>query len=273
MIYLSDCSRYTNIVRRGFAIDFIELTTSSSSSSEPLKSYIDQRQLRRCDLKVFLVETEAMAWYMGVFAATPEQCSDAYQQKHLCVVACQHGSGCQHGSIRKLHAASSILFLPQIHPHKYSHLTHLDCLLRKHPVLAKAVAKLNGIALRRGHAPPECLTVQLAPCLRFACTAPLESGEEIGAATKACSMGAADDDELCIVCTAEIRKWRWSRCTHVTDGPSLICGHCKKALLQAERLSRGVVSDNRCFVVTKCIICNQPSEFVKCNQRRAFIRR
>jgi hypothetical protein len=83
MIYLSDCPRYTNIVWRSSAIGFIELTTSSSSSTEPLKSYIDERHLRRCEVKVFLVETEVMAWYMGVFAATPEQCSNAYQQKHL----------------------------------------------------------------------------------------------------------------------------------------------------------------------------------------------
>ena len=259
MIYSVDDPRYTNLVRRSSTIPFVELTTEPTSA--PLKCYINYLQLLRSDVKVFLVETEAMAWYMGVFAATPEQCRSAYQQKHLCVVACRHGNGLL------LHAASSILSMPQIHPHEHAHLTHLHCILRKHPVLAKAVAKLHEIALRRGHAPPECLTVQLAPCLRFACTAPLESGEEIEAATKACSMGAADDDELCIVCTAEIRKWRWSRCTHVTDGPSLICGNCKKALLQAERLSQGIVDDNRCFVVTKCIICNQSSEFVKCNQR------
>jgi len=242
------------------------VVTTSSSSSEPLKSYIDQRHLQRCDVKVFLVETEAMAWYMGVFAATPEQCSNTYQQKHLCFVACQHESS------RKLHARSPILFLPQIHPHRFSHLTPLDCLLRKHPVLAKAVAKLHEIASRQGHAPQEGLTVQLAPCLRFARTALPEGSKEIGVASKACSIGAVDDDELCIVCTAEIRKWRWSRCTHMTDGPSLICGTCKKALLQAERLSLGIVNDNRCFVVTKCIICTQRSEFVKCNRRSEFIR-
>ena len=266
MIYSTNCSTYTKIVRRRPPIGFTVVTTSSSSS-EPLKSYIDQRHLQRCDVKVFLVETEAMAWYMGVFAATPEQCSNTYQQKHLCIVACQHESS------RKLHAASQILFLPQIHPHRFSHLTQLDCLLRKHPVLAKAVAKLHEIASRQGHAPQEGLTVQLAPCLRFARTAPPESSKEIGAASKACSIGAVDDDELCIVCTAEIRKWRWSRCTHMTDGPSLICGNCKKALLQAERLSQGIVNDNRCFVVTKCIICTQRSEFVKCNRRSEFIRK
>ena len=129
-------------------IGFTVLTTSSSSS-EPLKSYIDQRHLQRCDVKVFLVETEAMAWYMGVFAATSEQCSNPYQQKHLCIVACQHESS------RKLHAVSQILFLPQFHLHRYSHLTQLDCLLRKHPVLAKAVAKFHEIAARQGHAPQE----------------------------------------------------------------------------------------------------------------------
>ena len=155
---------------------------------------------------------------MDVYAATPEQCSNTYQQKHLCVVACQHESS------RTLHAVSQILFGPQIHPHRYSHLTRLDCLLRKHPVLAKAVAKLHEIASRQGHAPQEGLTVQLAPCLRFARTAPPESSKEIGAASKACSIGAVDDDELCIVCTAEIRKWRWSRWTHMTDGASKTSG-------------------------------------------------
>ena len=229
MIYSVDDPRYTNLVRRSSTIPFVELWTEGSS--EPLKCWMHQRDLLRRDVKVFLVETEAMAWYMGVFAATPEQCRSAYQQKHLCVVACRDGTNL-------LHAASCILFMPQIHPHEHAHLTPLDCLLRKHPVIAKAVAKLHEIASRRGHAPQECLTVQLAPCLRFAPTAPPESSEELGAASEACSMGAVDDDEVCIVCTAEIRKWRWSGCTHVTDGPSLICGNCKKALLQAERLSR-----------------------------------
>ena len=132
MIYSTNCSKYTNIVRRSSAIGFAVLTTSGFSSG-PLKSCIRQRHLQRRDVKVFLVETEAMSWYMDVYAATPEQCSNTYQQKHLCVVACQHESS------RTLHAVSQILFGPQIHPHRYSHLTQLDCLLRKHPVLAKAV--------------------------------------------------------------------------------------------------------------------------------------
>ena len=266
MIYSTDCLRYTNIVRRSSAIAFSVLTTDSSASSVPLKSYLDQCSLRRSAVKVFLVETEAMAWYMGVFGATPEQCSNANQQKHLCIVACQNESS------GKLHAASQILFLPQIHPYRYSHLTQFDCLLRKHPVLVKAVAKLREIASRHGYAPQECLMAQLAPCLLVARTVSPGSDKEIGAAFKVCSLGAADDDDLCIVCIAESRQWRWSRCTHKTDGPSLICGNCKKALLRAERLSRGIVDDNRCFVVTRCIICNQRSEFVKCNQRRQFIR-
>ena len=259
MIYSVDDKRYTNLVRRSSTIPSIVVLTTEPTTA-PLTAYINVVALNKSDVKVFLVETEAMAWYMGVFAATPEQCRSAYQQKHLCVVACRDGTNL-------LHAASCILFMPQIHPHRYSHLTHLDCLLRKHPVIAKAVAKLHEIASRRGHAPQECLTVQLAPCLRFAPTAPPESSEELGAASEACSMGAVDDDEVCIVCTAEIRKWRWSGCTHVTDGPSLICGNCKKALLQAQRLSQGSVDDNRCFVVTKCIICNQKSQFIKCNPR------
>ena len=133
MIYLTNNLKYTNIVRRSSAIGFKVVT--ASFSSDPLATYLPLRhlQMQRCGVKVFLVETEAMAWSMDVYAATPEQCSNTYQQKHLCVVACQHESS------RTLHAVSQILFGPQIHPHRYSHLTQLDCLLRKHPVLAKAV--------------------------------------------------------------------------------------------------------------------------------------
>ena len=103
MIYATTCPRYTNIVRRSSAVGFCALTTDSSASSVPLKSYLHQRSLQMCDVKVFLVETEAMAWYMGVFGATSEQCSNANQQKHLCIVACQHKSS------GKFHAASQII--------------------------------------------------------------------------------------------------------------------------------------------------------------------
>ena len=267
MIYATTCPRYTNIVRRSSAVGFCALTTDSSASSVPLKSYLHQRSLQMCDVKVFLVETEAMAWYMGVFGATSEQCSNANQQKHLCIVACQHKSS------GEFHAASQILFLPQIHPYRYSHLAQFDFILRKHPVLVKAVAALHEIASRHGYAPQEGLAVQLAPCLLVARTVSSGSGKEIGAAFKPCSSGVVEDDDLCIVCMAGTRRWRWSRCIHKTDGPSLICGNCKKVLLRAERLSRSIVNDNRCFVVTQCIICNQWSEFVKCNQRSQFIRK
>ena len=262
MIYSTNSVRYTNIVRRSSAIDFFALTTDSSALGVPLKSYLDRRCFQRCDAKVFMVKTEAMAWYMGAFGATPEQCAHANQQKHLCIVACQHASS------GKLHAVSQILYLPQIHVYRYSHLTRFDCLLRKHSVIGRVVVKLHEIASRHGYAPQEGLAVQVAPCLLVARTASLGSCEEIGASLEACSLGAADDDDLCIVCMVETRKWRWSRCIHKTDGPSLICRNCKKLLLQAERFSRGIVEDNRCFVVTQCIICNQRSEFVRCSQRR-----
>jgi len=269
MIYSTNSSRYRNIVGRSSAIDFVALTADSSASGVPLKSYLDRRCFQRCDVKVFMVKTEAMAWYMGVFGATAEQCAHANQQKHLCVVACQHASS------GKRHAVSQILYLPQIHVYRYSHLTRFDCLLRKHSVIGRVVVKLHEIASRHGYAPQEGLAVQVAPCLLVARTASLGSGsgEEIGASFKACSPGAAGDDDLCIVCMVETRKWRWSRCTHKTDGPSLICGNCKKALLRAERFSRGIIEDNHCFVVTQCIICNQRSEFVRCNPRSKFIRK
>jgi hypothetical protein len=72
---------------------------------------------------------------------------------------------------------------------------------------------------------------------------------------------------LCIVCSHGKRNWKWGGCTHKTDGPSLICLQCRGALLRAEREAQHIVDDNRRWVETKCIICNQRSGFQRWNPR------
>jgi hypothetical protein len=261
-------------VRRNSTIGFIELSCETAGSNyEPLMAYLPQHALKACLLKLFRVETEREAWYMSVYGATREQCQDPYHQEHLCCVVCAHAHASPLPHSEKMYAASSILFLAQIHPHRYPHLTRFDFVLQQHSMLRKVVGKIHGCASRQGHVPQEDLSVQLAPCFGLGSAAPPESSKEIEATANACSVGAIDDDdELCIVCAHGKRNWRWSRCSHTTDGPSLICGQCKSVLLRAERTSQGIVDDNRYWVATRCIICNQRSDFLRCKPRKELSR-
>ena len=250
---------YIGILTIGFA-------ALTFSGSEPAASYISQHVIFDSSywkrnpnhVKTFLVETEEMAWYMSDYGASEEQCKDPYQQEHLCCVACEHATIKNGG---KMHAVSPILFLPQILPRRYRHLARFAWVLRQHSVLGKVVDKIYGCARREGQlAPCPDLAVQLAPCFEFA--APPESSNE-----RVETVGDDDDDELCIVCAHGKRKWKWGGCTHKADGPSLICLQCRGALLRAERASQNI-TDNRRWVETKCIICNQRSGFQRCNPRR-----
>jgi hypothetical protein len=212
-------------------------------------------------LKIFLVETDEMAWYScSLHGASREQCQDPYQQEHLCVVACDQPSKCPRGMIR--HAQSGILCLPHIVTKRTPDRARFSWVLQQHSVLGKVVKTIYGCARREGQlAPCLDLAVQLAPCFEFA--APPESSNE-----RAETFGDDDDDELCIVCSHGKRNWKWGGCTHKTDGPSLICLQCRGALLRAEREAQHIVDDNRAWVETKCIICNQRSGFQRWNPRR-----
>ena len=164
-----------------------------------------------------------------------------------------------------MHAASPILFLPQILPRRYRHLARFAWVLRQHSILGKVVDKLYGCAWRQGQlAPCLDLAVQLAPCFDLRCAAPPEPPESSNESAETVD---DDDDELCIVCSHGKRKWKWGGCTHKADGPSLICLQCRGALLRAERASQNI-TDNRRWVETKCIICNQRSGFQRWNPRR-----
>ena len=256
---------YIGILTIGFA-------ALTFSGSEPAASYISQHVIfdssywkRNPDhVKTFLVETEEMAWYMSDYGASEEQCKDPYQQEHLCCVACEHATIKNGG---KMHAVSPILFLPQILPRRYRHLARFAWVLRQHSVLGKVVDKLYGCASRQGKVSHDNLAVHIAPCFDLGCAAPPEKGNEIEATEKGDDDSDDDDDELCIVCAHGKRKWKWGGCTHKADGPSLICLQCRGALLRAERASQNI-TDNRRWVETKCIICNQRSGFQRCNPRR-----
>ena len=249
-------------------IPTIGFTALTFSGSEPAASYVSQHAIfdfsywRRNpnSVKTFLVDSNEMAWYMSDYGASEEQCKDPCQQEHLCCVACRHATHKKEGEI--YHAVSPILCLPQILPRRYRHLARFAWVLRQHSVLGKVVDKIYGCARREGQlAPCLDLAVQLAPCFEFA--APPESSNE-----RVETVGDDDDDELCIVCSHGKRKWKWGGCTHKTDGPSLICGQCRGALLRAERAAQRIVNDNRRWVETKCIICNQRSGFQRWNPRR-----
>ena len=41
---------------------------------------------------------------------------------------------------------------------------------------------------------------------------------------------------------------------------------------QNDYVSQGIVNDNRCWAATRCIICNQRSDFLRCNPRRQLER-
>ena len=231
------------------------------------------KQKQRWGIKMFLVETEEMAWYSGsLHGASEEQIHDPYQQEHICIVACDQPHKCPCGTI--LHAQSRILFVPQFRPHRYPDRARWSWVLRQHSGLGKVVDKLYGCARRQGCAQRQgqlahCidLAVQLAPCFDLRCAAPPEPPESSNESAETVD-DDDDDDELCIVCSHGKRKWKWGGCTHKTDGPSLICGQCRGALLRAEREAQRIVNDNRRWVETKCIICNQRSGFQRWNPRR-----
>jgi hypothetical protein len=252
-------------VRSITTIGFMELEFDRDIEAQNwmTQSFFRSKLKNRDGLKMFLVETNEMAWYSGsLHGASPEQCRDPYLQEHLCVVACDQQHKCG-GMI--MHAQSRILCLPQIVTNRSPDRARLSWVLRQHSVLGKVVDKIQGCARREGQlAPCPDLAVQLAPCFEFA--APPESSNE-----REETVGDDDDDdddELCIVCSHGKRNWKWGGCTHKTDGPSLICLQCRGALLRAEREAQHIVDDNRAWVETKCIICNQRSGFQRWNPRR-----
>jgi hypothetical protein len=250
-------------VRNITTIGFIEVTFDRDAESQNwmTQSRVMSKLKHRGGLKIFLVETDEMAWYScSLHGASREQCQDPYQQEHLCVVACDQPSKCPRGMIR--HAQSGILCLPHIVTKRTPDRARFSWVLQQHSVLGKVVKTIYGCARREGQlAPCLDLAVQLAPCFEFA--APPESSNE-----RAETFGDDDDDELCIVCSHGKRNWKWGGCTHKTDGPSLICLQCRGALLRAEREAQHIVDDNRAWVETKCIICNQRSGFQRWNPRR-----
>ena len=250
-------------VRNITTIGFIEVTFDRDAESQNwmTQSRFMSKLKHREGLKIFLVETDEMAWYScSLHGASREQCQDPYQQEHLCVVACDQPSKCPRGMIR--HAQSGILCLPHIVTKRTPDRARFSWVLQQHSVLGKVVDTIYGCARREGQlAPCLDLAVQLAPCFEFA--APPESSNE-----RAETFGDDDDDELCIVCSHGKRNWKWGGCTHKTDGPSLICLQCRGALLRAEREAQHIVDDNRAWVETKCIICNQRSGFQRWNPRR-----
>ena len=254
-------------------IPTIGFTALTFSGSEPAASYVSQHAIfdfsywRRNpnSVKTFLVDSDEMAWYMSDYGASEEQCKDPCQQEHLCCVACRHATHKKEGEI--YHAVSPILCLPQILPRRYRHLARFAWVLRQHSVLGKVVDKLYGCASRQGKVSQDNLAVHIAPCFDLGCAAPPEKGNEIEATEKGDDDNDDDDDELCIVCAHGKRKWKWGGCTHKADGPGLICLQCRGALLRAERASQNI-TDNRRWVETKCIICNQRSGFQRCNPRR-----
>ena len=248
-------------VRRITSIKFIEVAFDRDTETQNwmTQSQFMSKLRHREGLKIFLVETDEMAWYSGsLHGASPEQCKDPTKREHLCVVACNKPHKCQRGMI---YAQSRILCLPQIVTNRFPDKARWSWVLQQHSVLGNVVNKIYRCAQREIQLKPcNDLAVQLAPCFEFA--APPESSNE-----RVETVEDNDYNELCIVCSHGRRNWKWEGCTHKTDGPSLICLQCRGALLRAERVAQHI--DDRCaWVETKCIICNQRSPFQRCNPLR-----
>ena len=249
MIYDVQRGRYRTFLSDGLA-PFSFFRCSMEGTSQSLISVRKLYKGRPC-VKTFLVEDTSMPWYLNsIPKATHWQCRSAVEKKHLFIVA----SKTMYKRIQgvQMHAISSILYYPQIKAYESAHLDDFDVVLSKMKKVKGSVEKIQSMALCNQATVISDIASRIAPCfapaIRKAC-------ENKNIATDFSEFRA--DDDVCIICTDDVRRWQWSGCYHQTDGPSLICDTCKSCILKSERMRLLVEPDS--FVLTKCIICNQVS--------------
>ena len=118
MIYAESSPKFRQYLMQGCA--HVELHFDKGG---PAASYVTERILRKWrsgEVPAFVVDQPGQAWYLGCFAATPEQCQK--NGPHLCVVVCKQRV--RSGS-KTLHECSPILCVPTIFTSRFAHLSDL----------------------------------------------------------------------------------------------------------------------------------------------------
>ncbi len=212
---------------------------TSVSCSEPMRSYMSSQQIEDCPYPVYRMSTAKAVWYFShAFGATASQVLE--KLPGLCVPI-----GPQDPATG-LFPGGSITMMPSL-------MRSIE--EKQSPPSFVAETGLSGSGNPVSFYSPDGGQAA-APAV------PEGFGFALEVSTSTPSSSERRPTVSCVICMRYLAKYKWSNCTHESDGPALICLKCSNFILD-EWLAGNNSAKDKHQIKTACVICRTLGKIVR----------